>query len=453
MASIQKKNNTAYIVYDSYDNPEHKRRQVWDPVPDDKTPDVALLEFTLRQKQGKVVTRSNRTFKDLFSDFYLLHAQNTRHQNGTYASNCGIILNHILPHIGDVVVQKFDKRQYDLFFNLLDRKVRKSYKEGVAVIESPILAKRDNAKCLSPSTLKKTKNLMNLAFRYAKGWNYIDEIPECSMRFKLDAPEARIWEADTMRSVLEKMENNDPLLCLATHIAFIGSLRSGEALGITLDNIDLDDDTFYIGQTIQRVTKKSLNDLSHDAIIKVFPPKFEDKNSVLILKYPKTASSKRKLFMTAPLKDAIQKRIREIETRKETLGPLYGDHNLLFALPDGSPIEPKLLNYWFLNWQKENPQRARIPFHGLRHSSTSYKLMVSGGNIKAVQGETGHATAQMVTDRYAHITESPRKNMINKINSEFYAGRSKPESAINELLSIIKQDPDMLKSLVLAAMG
>ena len=45
----------------------------------------------------------------------------------------------------------------------------------------------------------------------------------------------------------------------------------------------------------------------------------------------------------------------------------------------------------------------KVVFHSLRHTSTTYKLKLSGGDIKAVQGDTGHAQATMVMERYAHI--------------------------------------------------
>ena len=50
-----------------------------------------------------------------------------------------------------------------------------------------------------------------------------------------------------------------------------------------------------------------------------------------------------------------------------------------------------------------HPEFPRIVFHGLRHSSATYQLMISGGDVKAVQGTTGHATADMLVNTYAHI--------------------------------------------------
>ena len=44
-----------------------------------------------------------------------------------------------------------------------------------------------------------------------------------------------------------------------------------------------------------------------------------------------------------------------------------------------------------------------VVFHSLRHSSTTYKLKINNGDIKSVQGDTGHAEPKMVTEVYSHI--------------------------------------------------
>ena len=57
-----------------------------------------------------------------------------------------------------------------------------------------------------------------------------------------------------------------------------------------------------------------------------------------------------------------------------------------------------LIRKKFLKWQDAHPEFPRIVFHGLRHSSATYQLMISGGDIKAVQGTTGHASADMLVN-------------------------------------------------------
>ena len=78
----------------------------------------------------------------------------------------------------------------------------------------------------------------------------------------------------------------------------------------------------------------------------------------------------------------------------------------------------------FLNgtalWRAEHPEFEKIVFHGLRHSSATYQLIESGGNIKAVQGNTGHATTGILMDTYAHTQDKPRLELTEKIEADFY---------------------------------
>ena len=50
-----------------------------------------------------------------------------------------------------------------------------------------------------------------------------------------------------------------------------------------------------------------------------------------------------------------------------------------------------------------------IVFHSLRHTSVTYKLKLKGGDVKAVQGDSGHAQVSMVTAVYSHIRDNDRK--------------------------------------------
>lgn len=60
-------------------------------------------------------------------------------------------------------------------------------------------------------------------------------------------------------------------------------------------------------------------------------------------------------------------------------------------------------------------------FHELSHSSTTYKLKLNHGDLKATQGDTGHAEIDMITSVYAHILDEDRKINAQKFESAFYA--------------------------------
>ena len=60
-------------------------------------------------------------------------------------------------------------------------------------------------------------------------------------------------------------------------------------------------------------------------------------------------------------------------------------------------------------------------FHGLQHSSATYQLLQSDGDFKSVQGKTGHATAAVLMDTYAHTQNKPRLELTEKIEANFYS--------------------------------
>ena len=76
-----------------------------------------------------------------------------------------------------------------------------------------------------------------------------------------------------------------------------------------------------------------------------------------------------------------------------------------------------------------HPEFPRIVFHGLRHSSATYQLMISGGDVKAVQGTTGHATADMLVNTYAHIQQSSRVELGRKFEEGVLCQTGKPQPA------------------------
>ncbi|MDY3687819.1 MAG: site-specific integrase, partial [[Clostridium] symbiosum] len=63
----------------------------------------------------------------------------------------------------------------------------------------------------------------------------------------------------------------------------------------------------------------------------------------------------------------------------------------------------------------------KVVFHSLRHSSTTYKLKLNHGDLKATQGDTGHAQIDMITDIYAHILDEDRKVNAQKFEASFYS--------------------------------
>lgn len=85
------------------------------------------------------------------------------------------------------------------------------------------------------------------------------------------------------------------------------------------------------------------------------------------------------------------------------------------------PTEQTKITALFQNLIEQN-NLPKVVFHSLRHSSITYKLKLNGGDIKSVQGDSGHAQAQMVTDQYSHILDDDRKSNAELFERAFYSG-------------------------------
>lgn len=82
-------------------------------------------------------------------------------------------------------------------------------------------------------------NILTLGFETAKRWNYIAEIPNIkgpSEHYK----RRKAWSAEYISKILDQIQE-DPILHLSLHLAFVCSLRAGEIVAIDIHSINLDD--------------------------------------------------------------------------------------------------------------------------------------------------------------------------------------------------------------------
>ena len=196
-------------------------------------------------------------------------------------------------------------------------------------------------------------------------------------------------------------------------------------------------------------------------ILREFENKREGSNTVLVLKKAKTASSCRTIFMTEALKEELKHWFKCLEMDEADMDGRYRNSGMLLRLPNGLAVEPVLIRKKFEKWQDSHPEFPHIVFHGLRHSSATYQLMISGGDVKAVQGTTGHASANLLVNTYAHIQQDSRKKLGKKFEEGFYKSGTTPVQAapveaeptisVSALLELLKDaDPSVKAQLRLA---
>lgn len=443
MATVIPRGKKFAVVY-NYTNERGEVKQKWESgFENEKEANIRKMEIELEQATGTFINPSDITLEDfLLKRWVPLHSKK-RWGPSMYTSSMGLIRNHILPHLGKRTLQSLTPLDFEELFNTLAITEKGTYKEGVRVkppkpvdFDVNLDVAMNPSKYLSTGTINEVYDVLKPALKCAVEWKLLRESPLPTEAPKVIKKKREIWNDSTMKEAFAQIKH--PLLHLAIHLAFVCSLRNGETVGITLDNIRLKDKTILIDKTIERLEWAALKAVPQKDIIQIFPNKFPNKKSCLVLKRPKTEESNRTAIITDPLGQEIFERMQQIERDKKRLGEKYHDYNLLICLENGDPVEPQLVMKWFDKWQKKaGAAFPRIVFHGIRHSATTYKMGISDGDANAVQGDGGWASLQML-DVYTRVQEASRRKLSQKLQDDFY---DRPETEVKKETENISLNP------------
>ena len=368
--------------------------------------------------------------------------------NSFYTANIGLIENYIKPYIGKRYVHSLTVRDMDAYYTML--------------LEQPAVllnGHKDTGAKISAHTVARIHKLLKSAFGKAVVWNYMPINPTVGATLPERKPAKRdAWSDDEAIQALNVCDN--PTLHACMYLALGCSMRIGEILGLQWSNVHTEGSEPYlkVDKEIKRCDNRSIEALEgvhRSTIILKFPlvqPKLA--TTTLVLKAPKTESSIRTIYLPMAVVEELQKVKREQEEHKRLLGDEYHNYDLVIAQINGRPYESSIISKMFrklINEQGLPP----VVFHSLRHSSTSLKLKLSQGNIKAVQGDTGHAEARMVTDTYAHGFDADRKLIAHEMDSGFFskvgvAPEKQPlDTGVKEQLkALLNQHPELLAELL-----
>ena len=458
MAYITKR-GSSYSVRYTYQDEHGKSCDKWESF-------STKEEATNRKKQiehelatGTFLIPSTVTVAEFLMDWLPKQCSKHKWAPQTYQSNLGTIQNLVIPYIGDMEMQKLKPYHLEDLYTTLSKTPCGQYLEG----KKQVLSDKQKQRLLSGTTIHEVHRLLGTAFRYAVEWGIIIKSPVPVDSPKKSTQERSIWDVGEMQAALASME--DPILHLAVHLTLVGALREGEVAGLTPEDINFDAadgmGTFTINKSMQRVQKASLARTGKDCILWEFEDKREGSNTVLVLKKTKTASSCRTIFMTEALKEELKHWFKHLEMDEADMDGRYRNSGMLLRLPNGLAVEPVLIRKKFLKWQDAHPEFPRIVFHGLRHSSATYQLMISGGDVKAVQETTGHASANLLVNTYAHIQQDSRKKLGKKFEEGFYKpvelepqsvpAKAEPTISVSALVELLKDaDPAVKAQLRLA---
>ena len=459
MASIMKRGNTYSVRY-NYKDHAGKPCKGWETFKTKAEAQERKITVEKELLDGTFLVPDTMTVEEMLYKWIPIQSSKHKWSPKTYTQSVAMVQNLIVPYIGKRKVQ--DLRTYDIeqFYATLSQTPCGQYVHG----KKQELTENQKKRLLSSTSIHEVHTLLKTAFSYAVDWDLIHKSPTPREAPKINTEERTIWDERTMLAALQTIEN--PALHLAVHMSMILSLREGEILGLQPGDLDFDAadgrGTISVNKALQRADKVALSKIDPTQIYHTFPDRREGSKSSLILKRTKTKKSNRILYMTKPLKEELLAWLEKMKQDEQSAPEKYSNCGQLFRLPDGLPIAPDVLTKWYRMWRAEHPEFEKIVFHGLRHSSATYQLMISGGDVKAVQGTTGHATADMLVNTYAHIQQSSRVELGRKFEEGFYAksespspqavpAAGEPTISMTALLELLKNaDPEVKAQLRLA---
>ena len=284
MASIIKRKKNYSVVY-NYVDENGETKQKWETWHTHKEALKRKAEIENQQHTGTFLPPSNQTITEFLYDFVSLYGEK-KWGVSMYDSQTALIANYINPIIGDMEVQAVTPRAVDGYIQTLQKTKSVSTKTRKAVTTY-----------VSNKTIEKIIKLLRCAFKQAVRWEIIARNPFDNVILpKTEYAKRDIWTADMIRLALDKC--TDSKLYVAMNLSFACSLRMGEILGLTWENVHISDEDIaadnayvYIDKELTRASKRAIETLGEKDIYYIFTPLMPNTSTRIILKKPKTDSS------------------------------------------------------------------------------------------------------------------------------------------------------------------
>lgn len=290
----------------------------------------------------------------------------------TYRTYKGNMENHIIPYFENINIELQELKPYHL---------TDFYKTKVD--------------CMSVTTIKHLHQHISKALSDAVERGIITFNPASAAKTPKQVD--RFMPEFLNRGQIEKLLTylQGTPIYLPTFLCTVYGFRRSEVLGLRWHNIDFENETIRITETLQQSTK-------------------EISGSTNYMSITKTESSNRTLPMIPSVKELLSKQ-REIQ-----IGSIGNKNDILnnfvCVFDDGRVITPNYLSKKFHQIIISQSDLPQIRFHDLRHSVAS-NLLNDGFSMAQVAEWMGHSSPTTTLKFYAHADKSSKMAIANKIGN------------------------------------
>lgn len=325
---------------------------------------AGLKEFEADKTKGTLVIPKNTTLKH-WLEYWINDIVRSNCEQATIYSYKQIIDNHIVPALGEVLIQQLKPKQLQQYYTMLI-----------------------NEKGLSSNTARKHHDLLNTSLRLAVKqdvllYNPIDKVEPPKHTTK----EISFYKPHEFNELCERVKGDR--LEIIVYLAGYAGLRREEICGLKWECVD------FKNKTIQISSARTAA------------------GSQIIKKSTKNKSSYRLLnFQDELLEVLVKEKARQSENR-EFFGKEYIGNDYVVVMDNGKPYRPNRISEIFTKFIKDN-RMPKITLHGLRHTFAS---LANSANITAydIGKAMGHSTTATTTKIYMHQFDEANENIMSKV--------------------------------------
>ncbi len=334
----------------------------------------ALRQHEADRDRGVVVLPKELTVAQWLNSWMKDVVRLSRAETTVYAYQ-NIIDKHIVPALGAIPLQK-----------LMPNQLQKYYADKMS-------------SGLTSNTVRKHHDLLNAALKLAVRQGVLLTNPAEKVETpKLNRPEIHYYSMEQLQTLFQLAEGTR-LEILIKLAGFLG-LRREEILGLTWSCVDFDRREIVISSVRTAAGK------------------------TVITKEPKTATSRRVLYMPEEL-EAVLRRERQKQLDYQTkLGDEYQDSGFVVTHNDGRPMRPNYASELFTKFIADN-HLPPLTLHGLRHSFASI-ANAKGIPMYDIGKALGHSSPSTTSKIYTHLLDPDHRDMLGKM---WEAEKTKEEGA------------------------
>lgn len=296
----------------------------------------------------------------------------------TYRSYHANMTNHIIPYFQSNKIELQELTPFDL-----EQYYRFKLKPN---------SKINSGEALSPTTIKHHHQNISKALTDAVRKGLITVNPASVARTpKTEKFKAEFLNQKQVREMLTLFDGS--VVQLPVFLCSVYGFRRSEVLGLKWQNVDFDNKSITIAETLQQGIGGNYTDT------------------------PKTESSYRTLPMTHEVYKVLADAKAIQEKQKQLMGNYYIKNDYVCTKPNGDVIFPNYLTRIFKSVISKS-DLPNIRLHDLRHSAAS-NLLDMGFSVVQVADWLGHSSSATTLNFYAHAEKRSKMEIANALEAKF----------------------------------